>query len=349
MELLDRYLQAVKKHLPWQRQDDIFAELKANLESQLEDKEAELGRPLTDAEAETWLKQIGPPILVAARYQPHQYLIGPALFPTYWYVLRTALLWGLIIYSIVNAVLVFAGSLPDIAEVVAAVFRVPGVLMTVAAWVTLVFACFEFAHANFGAQWPPIPGFAAGASADWTPSTLPPLDKQTADGCKPRSYAKAVAEVIFGFLFLIWLLLIPHYPFLLWGPGAFYMRASAFQLAPVWMQFYWWVVAMNMVQLVWRFVNLFSGAWQNPHPAWHIFIKAIGIIPLVVLLTAPGRVFVSLKHPAVDQARYGAALDLTNRSIHRGFLCVLAIVVLQLAWEIGYRIFGAYRKAAAKM
>ena len=43
MELLDRYLQAVKKHLPWQRQDDIFAELKANLESQLEDKDAPFG------------------------------------------------------------------------------------------------------------------------------------------------------------------------------------------------------------------------------------------------------------------------------------------------------------------
>ena len=39
MELLDRYLQAVKKHLPWQRQDDIIAELRANLESQLEDRE----------------------------------------------------------------------------------------------------------------------------------------------------------------------------------------------------------------------------------------------------------------------------------------------------------------------
>ena len=31
MELLDRYLQAVKKHLPLQRQDDILAELRANL------------------------------------------------------------------------------------------------------------------------------------------------------------------------------------------------------------------------------------------------------------------------------------------------------------------------------
>ena len=43
MELLDRYLNAVRRHLPWLRQDDIIAELRANLEAQLEDKEAAAG------------------------------------------------------------------------------------------------------------------------------------------------------------------------------------------------------------------------------------------------------------------------------------------------------------------
>ena len=60
MELLDRYLQAVRKHLPWQRQDDIIAELRANLEAQLEDKEAELGRPLNQARRRRGCKQTGP-------------------------------------------------------------------------------------------------------------------------------------------------------------------------------------------------------------------------------------------------------------------------------------------------
>ena len=46
MNLLDRYLLAVKKYLPW-KADDILAELKANLESQLEEKESDLGRRLT--------------------------------------------------------------------------------------------------------------------------------------------------------------------------------------------------------------------------------------------------------------------------------------------------------------
>ena len=88
MELLDQYLEAVRKHLPWQGQDDILAELRANLEAQLDDKEAELGRKLTNEEAQEWLERLGPPIQMAARYQRQQYLIGPAVFPIYWYVLR---------------------------------------------------------------------------------------------------------------------------------------------------------------------------------------------------------------------------------------------------------------------
>ena len=38
MNPLDHYLEDVKKYLPWQGQDDILAELRTNLEAQLEDK-----------------------------------------------------------------------------------------------------------------------------------------------------------------------------------------------------------------------------------------------------------------------------------------------------------------------
>ena len=81
MELLDRYLEAVRRNLPWRRQDDIVAELRANLEAQLEDKESALGRPPTREEAEAWVKQLGSPLQMAARYQSQQHLIGPELFP----------------------------------------------------------------------------------------------------------------------------------------------------------------------------------------------------------------------------------------------------------------------------
>jgi len=344
MELLDRYLQAVKKHLPWQRQDDILAELRANLESQLEDQEAEIGRPLTAAEVETWLKQIGPPIMMAARYQKQQYVIGPAVFPTYWYVLKLATFWTLAVYAVVSAVLIFSASNPG-SSAVGAVVRVPFVLMNTAAWVTLTFAAFEFAVAHAWLTWPA----SAISPEGWSPSSLPPLDKQAASGKKPRSYAMALAEIIFGFLFLGWLLLVPKHPFLMFGPGATYMEISPFQLEPVWYTFYWWVVGLNVFQLAWRCLDLDRGTWQGPRIMQQVTTKLLGLIPLAVLITAPDRLLVKLKHPAEDQARYGGMVHMTNESIHRGLMVVCAIVVLQVLWEIGQTYFEEFRKRMSAM
>jgi hypothetical protein len=347
MELLDRYLQAVKKHLPWQRQDDIIAELRANLESQLEDKESELRRPLTKEEAEAWLKQIGAPMQVAARYQPQQYLIGPSLFPIYLYVLKFASLLALLVYSVVSAILIFAAADPNLTSVVAAILRVPGVLLNTAFWITLVFAIIEFAITRYGTSWLPADKFppTAGYGPNWTPSDLSPVEKGAKGEKKPRSYAQAVAEVIFGFLLIIWLLLIPKYPFLLLGPGIVYQHLSPFQLEPIWWQFYWWIVGLNIFQFGTKLINLLYGAWQDRQPWMTLAYKALGLIPIVILFNRP--TLFSLKHPELDQQQYGSTLDLINRSVHRGLLVVFAIVVLQLLVEIGVRIRNNYRERVA--
>jgi hypothetical protein len=342
MELLDRYLQAVKKHLPWKRQDDIVAELRANMESQLEDKEAELGRPLTQEEAEDWLRTMGPPVVVASRYQPQQYLIGPTFFPMYLYVLRLALLWALLIYIIVNAVVIPFTS-PSLTSVVDTVLRVPGLMITVAAWVTLVFVALEFVTMRYPGKCPPI----AGLSGTWSPSSLPPLEKNDEGFGKPRSYATAVAEVVFGFIALVWLLMIPQHPFLLLGPGAVYLSAGPFQLANVWWTFFWWIVALNVVQLAWRSVNLLRGAWQKRSSGETLVVKTIGLIPLIVLLRVREGGYLMLKNPAVEQAHYGAALEAINKSIHLGLSVVCIIVVLTLAWDFGQFILNSYRQRSA--
>ena len=47
MDLLERYLNAVRFFLPQKNQDDIVRELSENLISQMEDRQEELGRPLS--------------------------------------------------------------------------------------------------------------------------------------------------------------------------------------------------------------------------------------------------------------------------------------------------------------
>ena len=336
MDLLDRYLDAVQRHLPWDRQDDILAELRANLESQLEDKEEELGRPLTKEEAEAWLKKIGPPIQVAGRYKPQQYLIGPAFFPMYWFVLRVAVLWVLAIYLVANAIKI-AVETPSFSAVAEALWHIPEVLLTMAASITLVFAVLEFAAVRNPSLRQKLTQLDSLQNID---QAIPPQKKRP-------SLANAIAEVVAHFVMLVWLLLIPEYPFVLLGPGVAYLKTSPFVLTPVWMTFFWWVVALNALQLAWRGLDLWSGSWRQPNPLQKIVFKVFGAIPAVVLLSAPDHACIALRDPGLDTAHYGAALNTINQAIYKGLLVVCAVVVLLVGWEIVSMGLKAYRRRVA--
>ena len=260
----------------------------------------------------------------------------------YLYVLRIAMLWAFIICMIVAAVVT---PLTDGTggAVVAAVFRTPGILIQTAAWITLVFAAFEFVRTRYPHLSPQIEG----VTRNWNPSTLPPLDKDTLSAGKPRSFVQAVAEIIFSALFLGWVLLIPHYPVLLMGPGVALLHASPYQLAPVWWTFFGWIVALGIMQIVAKCIDLARGTWERPSRIQQIVFKIVGLIPVLVLLAAPAHMYVSLKNPVTDQAQVTHNLDQVNNAIHLGFSVICAIVVLQLAFDIGKLIAEAYRRREA--
>src|SRR5450631_915853 len=92
MDLIDRYLQAVKFWLPEPQKNDIAAELSEDIDAQVAEREVQLGRPVNEAEVGEILKRIGRPVLVANRYFPRESLIGPILFPVYRFVLKIAML-----------------------------------------------------------------------------------------------------------------------------------------------------------------------------------------------------------------------------------------------------------------
>src|SRR5665213_2702064 len=108
MNLLNRYLQEVAQYLPRAGREDIVAELRANILSQMEDQEEHLGRPLTESEQVTILQHHGNPAIVAGRYRKDNrglafgvQLIGPELFPFYRIVLAINVSITLFIWAVV--------------------------------------------------------------------------------------------------------------------------------------------------------------------------------------------------------------------------------------------------------
>src|SRR5688500_11920001 len=138
MDLVDRYVHAVKRHLPANQQEDIVNALTDDILPQIRDKEEELGRPPDGGEQEGVLRHDGHPATRAARYRPQQDLIGPPLFPFYFPALKIALAMAFAITVIVAFSVGLAQQAPD--QILSRIFAFPGVAIQVLFWVTLAFA-----------------------------------------------------------------------------------------------------------------------------------------------------------------------------------------------------------------
>jgi len=205
-ELVDRYLQAVRFWLPKSRpQEDLLSELGEDLRSQIEARESELGRPLEVSEASEILKRCGRPMLVASRFSPKAYLIGPGFFPVYRSVLKMVLLWILVpVFLFIIGPINLAESGGHWATAWA---RTMGDLwsgaFTAAAVITLVFAILERSQVRDAVE------------CKWDPLTLPAVQKTE----RKPPLLHTVAEIAFNWFGLIWLLLLPRYPELVFGPA----------------------------------------------------------------------------------------------------------------------------------
>src|SRR5688572_4131311 len=147
MDLIDRYVRAVRLFLPKEQRDDIGRELEEDLRSQVEDRQAELGRQLRGEEEAALLRQFGHPMLMAGRYRRARNLIGPVIFPIYWQVLKLVIgLYAATRLASIGLLVVRGGSWPDI---VAAVTQVLDNGLEIAVFITIVAAFCEWSLTRF--------------------------------------------------------------------------------------------------------------------------------------------------------------------------------------------------------
>jgi len=190
MQLLDRYLAAIRRSLPSGQEDDILAEIADDLQSQAETKEGQLGRPLTLDEESAMLKAYGNPRLVASRYGGERYLIGPTFLPFYWYTLRIVVIVSLVTVFF-SIAMVPGGPLQSFGYMWGALWTT---FFSAVGGVTVVFAVLEYIQRRFGRD------VVIGA---WNPRKLPPADGRVV----PLS--QSIAELVISIVIMLWLLGIP--------------------------------------------------------------------------------------------------------------------------------------------
>ncbi len=151
-----------------------------------------------------------------------------------------------------------------------------------------------------------------------------------------------VADLVVSGLFTAWLLAFPYYPFLLFGPSVWALNAMSLGLAPVWRMFYWAIVALNVLQLIFKVIALARIA-----PAWRRVMKIIeqllGFSILMLLLQVQEYIVFGAAGPKLSSPQDVARL---NMGIHRGLEVVATIAGLKLAWDVIQLVVQSRRDSA---
>jgi hypothetical protein len=236
MELIERYLQEIGRHLPANKREDILSELRSSLNDSLEAQTN--GQPSEEATLQV-IKEMGAPRKVAASYYPEgQYLIGPELFPFFQFILGIVLaatVGGQLIAAIVSVAVSHQAD-----SMVQALLQLLDSIPAALGSVVLVFAIMQWfnVHPEFHKK-------------DFDPLTLPPLHKD-----KPVQRTEQVVSIVFGTIFLAFLC----------GFGASGGFTAKFGVDlftnPVLDRYYPWIAVSIVLGILLDIVLLWRGRWE---------------------------------------------------------------------------------------
>ena len=315
MDLIPRYLQAVRFWLPKKQQDDIIAELSQDIADQVAEQESRLGRPLNELEVETLLRQRGAPLKVATGFLPQQHLIGPTLFPIYRFVLIVVTCCILIpvvfgwIVSILAAIVHGPG--PGIWE--AGVTIVVSHLWTV--WfasmgvVTLVFAILERSPAK------------TELFEKWNPRKLPPLRNPHAI---PRS--SSVIEIVVNLAVLSW-----WTTYMLSG-FTFSIGTLTITLTHAWVWFWWSALFLMIGSAAVATVNLLRPYWTSARIAARLCLDLCGSVFFCWFLKA--NLVASVAWPSATPDKAALINSQINLWLARMFPYAVAVCLLIFASNV---------------
>ena len=261
MELIDRYVYEVGRHLPRKNRADIQVELQSTLVDTLEARVE--GEPSQEDEVEL-LKEFGPPQKVAASYWPQgQYLIGPNLFPLFRMVVGIALMVFIIVQLVLlgiamvfnQEILTFMSVLDIFSEMIGSVFTTFGIIV-------IVFAILQ----RFDVR-------PETDQEEWDPRELPHIEE-----VDTVSRGGTVAEITFSLVIIAILLFLPDKIGVVLSPG---MEVI---LNPVIISYIPLIILSILLGIALDVILLWQGRWETGTRLAKIGTNLFGIYVLYVLI-----------------------------------------------------------------
>jgi hypothetical protein len=308
MDLIDRYLAAIARRLPADKADDIVAEIRDDLLTRQEVREDALGRALDRKEIAALIKEVGHPLIVASRYRPQQYLIGPDAFPFFVATLRIVAMFLALAFAVTAASNVVFGH-ADLAQALGrAVSDLFSSAMLAFGAVAAVFYALERT------------GFPADHLAKWRPQDLPEVkDKQ------PNVWGSAFEVAIGVYVILWWCGLVPF--------PAYYGNVKGLTLTPdpIWTAIWWPVLALMVARLVFNLIRWLRPRWKAVLAILAVASAAGGLGLAYVIYQARHWLTASGALPVGQLADIDHAV---NMGIQWAIVVVGAVMVFQCLQEV---------------
>jgi len=340
MDLVDRYLKAVAKALPEAQREDIVRELSEDIRSEMEDKQGELGRLLTEAEQQAVLKQRGNPLLLAARYrQDHRNLsfgrqfIGPVLFPFYVKVLSFNLGLTFLVIATIFVALGASGQKISFHDILSTCLLQ---LFIQLGAVTLIFSLIERHLTKHPDRWD-----LSGLGVPFDLKIEKKMLLQCAHDSQKIPRLESVSVIVACAVALAWMTEVQRYPFLILGPAAAFLK-----LAPVWYQMYFPIVLLTVAEIVRATINLVRPDWTRFGAVYRLVSHSAGLV-IVYFLIKAGSWVVAVGPTAEHGGEYVQVVEIVNQCIYYTLLFVGIFSAVMLVVRVALLIRGLRGRAGS--
>jgi hypothetical protein len=334
MNLIDKYIAEVGKHLPRKQRADIEAEIRSTLEDMLEERKQADGALLggeavskdqvSDAQVIELLKEYGAPRQVADSYVGPRYLIGPRIYPTFELVTRIVLIVLFAIalaglgLSLAKSSLSGPEFLKTIGESALGLFSG---LITAFGNIVLVFAILERV----------LPAKEFEEEEEWDPAEL---------AREPDPDRVKFGEQIFEMFFLVLFLVIFNlYPGAI-GIGLFNENDWVF-ISPIltdaFVSYLPWLNILILLQLGFNLILLRRGWWNNGLRVANIVLELAGIALAIAMLRGPDLVSLTAAQLAGTPLEESARLFITLGNLIP--ILVLTIVIIVSSIEVVQMVY----------
>jgi hypothetical protein len=329
MNLIDKYVAEVGKHLPRNQRADIEKELKSTLEDMLEERgqagAADASSLQGEAAVIALLKEYGEPRKVAESYIGPRYLIGPRLYPTFELVLKIVMtvLFALAIaglgISLARSTLTGPEFLNTLGRSALDLF---GGLIAAFGNIVLVFAILERVLPSKELE---------KEAAEWDPADL---------AKEPDPDRVNFGEQIVGIFFLMLFLIVFNlYPGII-GIGFFDQNNWVF-ISPILSDAFFgylpWINVLILLQIGFSVYLLRQGWWNTPLRVANILLELAGIALAVVMLRGPDLIVLKTEQLAGTPLEGSAKLFTALGNLIP--LMILTIIIVVSAVEVGQMVY----------